>query len=530
MKKIITFWVLFFVMLSNAQVTEIFMPSGYYSPGSNIDGASYTLCQKNGFLYVATSIAGNYGKIFKINQNTNEVTAITENTSFYLLNSSDIEYLGEYNDKIFFTVWGNGICMLDTSNNTFTTNYFGVSNVSGYTGRAIFNGYAYNGIGQRKNIDTGVVSDLIYSDGTQNVTAYIGEYTVIGNEMIGIELNSTKLLKFTNTGLYPILSNSSNIESLPQERKIFKINNKYVFMRSAQPSILVSLPDNSSTEQTILTTTNGDIYYTLFKLMDKLYFYQQGDGSFKRTDGNTVENSNLHTNLNYNPFGNNNFTSRGQEFMNFLEFNNKVYSLSYDGSGQQNSPRHLISYDGNSTSSISEFSEMNGATIYNNTMFFQASAFDSSNNWFSSIFRFDGTNTYKLNLGNVLGQLNSYRGQILGYNNYLFFTNGYSVVKIDLNTVTSSLYSSNFLAINEINNDKSKYIIYPNPAKSQITLQNNKNENFKYIIVDLTGRIIKNGNSKFNEQINIESLESGNYIIQIQTENGEKMIDKLIKN
>jgi hypothetical protein len=32
---------------------------------------------------------------------------------------------------------------------------------------------------------------------------------------------------------------------------------------------------------------------------------------------------------------------------------------------------------------------------------------------------------------------------------------------------------------------------------------------------------VKNGNSKFNEQINIESLESGNNIIQVQTDNNE---------
>jgi hypothetical protein len=64
------------------------------------------------------------------------------------------------------------------------------------------------------------------------------------------------------------------------------------------------------------------------------------------------------------------------------------------------------------------------------------------------------------------------------------------------------------------------------------TIQSNENstENFDYKIVDLTGRIIKNGNSKFNEQINIESLESGNYIIQIQTDSNQNFTQKIIKN
>jgi hypothetical protein len=64
------------------------------------------------------------------------------------------------------------------------------------------------------------------------------------------------------------------------------------------------------------------------------------------------------------------------------------------------------------------------------------------------------------------------------------------------------------------------------------TIQRNENstENFAYKIVDLTGRIIKNGNSKFNEQIIIESLESGNYIIQIQTDSNQNFTQKIIKN
>ena len=74
--------------------------------------------------------------------------------------------------------------------------------------------------------------------------------------------------------------------------------------------------------------------------------------------------------------------------------------------------------------------------------------------------------------------------------------------------------------------------VYPNPTNNFVTIQNEENvtENFEYKIVDLTSRVVKNGNSKFNEQINIESLKSGNYIIQIETETGEKISEKLVKN
>ena len=89
----------------------------------------------------------------------------------------------------------------------------------------------------------------------------------------------------------------------------------------------------------------------------------------------------------------------------------------------------------------------------------------------------------------------------------------------------------NSLSISVIENSKSSIFIYPNPTNNFITIQDKENttENFKYKILDLTGRIVKSGNSNFNEQINIESLTSGNYIIQIETDKGEKLTEKLIK-
>ena len=74
--------------------------------------------------------------------------------------------------------------------------------------------------------------------------------------------------------------------------------------------------------------------------------------------------------------------------------------------------------------------------------------------------------------------------------------------------------------------------LFPNPTNNFLTIKKQKNstESFEYKIVDLTGRIVKNGNSKFNEQINIESLTSGNYIIQIQTDSNQFITQKILKN
>jgi hypothetical protein len=75
-------------------------------------------------------------------------------------------------------------------------------------------------------------------------------------------------------------------------------------------------------------------------------------------------------------------------------------------------------------------------------------------------------------------------------------------------------------------------IIYPNPSNSYFVIQNKElsAENFVYNIIDLTGRIILSGNSKYSETINIESLKTGNYIIQIETKNRVIETKKLTKN
>lgn len=78
--------------------------------------------------------------------------------------------------------------------------------------------------------------------------------------------------------------------------------------------------------------------------------------------------------------------------------------------------------------------------------------------------------------------------------------------------------------------DNNSIIIYPNPANNFITIKNNKitTENFNYRIIDVTGRIVKNGISKFNTNINIENFSDGLYTIQVELENGEKLSKKLI--
>ena len=77
---------------------------------------------------------------------------------------------------------------------------------------------------------------------------------------------------------------------------------------------------------------------------------------------------------------------------------------------------------------------------------------------------------------------------------------------------------------------KSATQVYPNPAKDFIAIKNEKTEDLSYQIFDISGKLILSGKSKSNEKIDIQTLEKGNYFLQIQNESGEKENIKLIEN
>ena len=77
---------------------------------------------------------------------------------------------------------------------------------------------------------------------------------------------------------------------------------------------------------------------------------------------------------------------------------------------------------------------------------------------------------------------------------------------------------------------KSATQVYPNPSKDFVIIKNEKTEKLSYQIFDISGKLILSGKAKSNEKIDIQTLEKGNYFLQIQNENGQKQNLKLIKN
>lgn len=82
------------------------------------------------------------------------------------------------------------------------------------------------------------------------------------------------------------------------------------------------------------------------------------------------------------------------------------------------------------------------------------------------------------------------------------------------------------LAISETN--LKNFNIYPNPAKNEVHISLKKSESGQYFIYDISGRLVKKGNFNGNGSIKTDALSNGNYIITVQTQNGNHYSDKLI--
>ncbi|MEZ4722884.1 MAG: T9SS type A sorting domain-containing protein [Flavobacteriales bacterium] len=72
--------------------------------------------------------------------------------------------------------------------------------------------------------------------------------------------------------------------------------------------------------------------------------------------------------------------------------------------------------------------------------------------------------------------------------------------------------------------------IYPNPASDYVTVSVGQSADFSVEIMDLLGKtvLVQSSVSKNSALINLTSVPSGLYMISIETENGEKHLDRIV--
>lgn len=73
-----------------------------------------------------------------------------------------------------------------------------------------------------------------------------------------------------------------------------------------------------------------------------------------------------------------------------------------------------------------------------------------------------------------------------------------------------------------------KTLLYPNPVKDIISIQNKANGEFSYKIFNVAGQIVSKGKSA-DKKINATNLTTGNYMIELMDKDGIKTVTKFIK-
>ena len=100
-------------------------------------------------------------------------------------------------------------------------------------------------------------------------------------------------------------------------------------------------------------------------------------------------------------------------------------------------------------------------------------------------------------------------------------------VGMPMKSVAFIIYGDKTMAINEIKNNKVS--IYPNPVVNELTIQTKNGVKIHQVtIYDLMGRKVLS-TQKVTGKLNLDSLKSGNYVVEIQSSEGittQKLIKK----
>lgn len=84
--------------------------------------------------------------------------------------------------------------------------------------------------------------------------------------------------------------------------------------------------------------------------------------------------------------------------------------------------------------------------------------------------------------------------------------------------------------INELNNNQSIFNVFPNPSNGKFTIESSENGNQHAVLLDTRGRIISELDFQNEGSFDVSNEKSGNYLIQITNEKGEKRIKTVVKN
>lgn len=191
-----------------------------------------------------------------------------------------------------------------------------------------------------------------------------------------------------------------------------------------------------------------------------------------------------------------------------------------------------IKPDGTEYTKLLDFNYSNGSKPYGSLTFDGTFLYgmtrEGSPNNLGNIFKIkpDGTGfTTLLEFNGTLNGKYPYGNLLLINGNSLYGMTESGGVNYDQGTIFKFLLSALSVADNNNNLD---VLVYPNPVKNILNIQNPENLSFdKITITDLTGKKVLEQKTISNA-VNVEKLQSGMYLLQITSE-GKNSVTKFIK-
>ena len=556
MKKTIQLILLLSSIFVTAQVTQIQMPVGYGTDGTN--RASLPLFQFGNFLYVKTAViqAGNNleGKIFKVNITTNEINELTSVASnplypdfpplWWDYGMSQVRNVKEINGEIYFNGWQTTIYKINP-----TTNTLHHLTVAGYDFEIVDNSLISNNgavsfITNLNSLDQ-YYTYTVDTSGQQNYLE-LGDSFKINNDVyyicryagLGPLSQNLKLIKINSAG-YPNLNFTilyefnSDIGSLigfnevGYNGKPFVINNNIIWKRTywdnASSQYITTLASYNISNDTFndnLFVPDGVSDFQYFTYNNNLYI-KNSLNQFYVTNGSSIPV--LSSMPNFYQYGSNfafspEYPYTGYGSKPIVEYNGNLFGkdLGLDSSY----PKKIWKTNGTTLELISDQLELYSAKVHNGNLYAFGNNTVTSNYNYPKIMEFNNTT-------NAFDEIWSFPdsgyflfgSHLFFHNNFAFFTgnNGnsmpYSLYKLDLSTLSNQSHAIQ------------KPTFSPNPTTSQITFSQ---EISNLEVFDVTGKKVKSFQNT-NTTFDVSDLQKGIYFLKGKTVKGNEFNEKLIK-
>lgn len=112
-------------------------------------------------------------------------------------------------------------------------------------------------------------------------------------------------------------------------------------------------------------------------------------------------------------------------------------------------------------------------------------------------------------------------GDVMSSNSSIYFDYNLPIITNMVSTTVTALATNDFI--------KNNFTVYPNPATNYLVIKADANIDAQYEIIDINGKLLLNDAVESMNPININSLQSGFYFLNIKTNQG-KATYKFIKN